>query len=320
MSGAVLDATRLPVLGLVGPTGAGKTAIAIDVAQKFADMGHPVEIISADAMQLYRGMDIGTAKATADERQAVTHHLLDVWDPATEASVEEYQRLARAQIQDCHARGVTPLLVGGSGLYVSSVVYDFQFPGHDPTIRAALEADLESTGLGPLVARLRERDPDAAEAVDLNNPRRVVRALEILELTGEAPSASLAARGQWWYQPTVLVGLDAPRQWLVDRIDARTEAMWEAGLVDEVARLRETGLGPTAVQAIGYREVIDMLAGNLSEADAKQQVAQHTKRYARKQMSWFRRDSHIQWVDASADDVATTVFDALLGALGKGAG
>ena len=317
MSVDAAENARLPILGLVGPTGSGKTAIGIQVALAFAESGTPVEIISADAMQLYRGMDIGTAKATADERQRVEHHLLDMWDPQTEASVEEYQRQARTQIRDCHTRGVIPLLVGGSGLYVSSVVYDFQFPGHDPEIRADLEADLESSGLGPLVARLREADPAVAAAVDLNNPRRVVRALEIMELTGEAPSASLEARGKWWHEPTVLVGLDAPRDWLTQRIDARTEAMWQAGLVDEVRGLIETGLGPTAAQAIGYREVAQMLVGEISETEARTQVAQHTKRYARKQMSWFRRDSNIHWVDASVEDAQQRVHDAFRAAFDK---
>ena len=309
----------LPVFALIGPTGAGKTAVAIRVAQELSDTGHPVEILSADAMQLYRGMDIGTAKATAEEQRAVVHHLLDVWDPADDASVEDYQRLARERISDCHSRGAIPLLVGGSGLYVSSVVYDFQFPGHDPEIRAQLEAQFDSEGLSPLVARLREQDPEVAEAVDLNNPRRVIRALEVMELTGEAPSAGLAARGQWWHQPTVIVGLDAPRPWLIERIDQRVQAMWESGVVDEVRRLQEAGLGKTASQAIGYREVLQFLGGEVSESDARDLVAQHTKQYARKQMSWFRRDENIHWVDASAEGVTSMVAEVFRTALHTGA-
>jgi tRNA dimethylallyltransferase len=294
---------------LVGPTGTGKTAAAIAVAEAAAQRGISIEIVSADAMQLYRGMDIGTAKASATERAQVPHHLLDTWEPSTEASVEDYQRMAREAISDAQARGVVPLLVGGSGLYVSSVIYDFRFPGHDPHIRAHLETQLEKEGLVSLVGLLREKDPHVAEAVDVQNPRRVVRALEIMELTGEPPSASLAARGSWWREPCTVVGLAGPWEWLDARINSRVEQMWQRGLVDEVRTLRESGLGKTAAQAIGYREVIDHLDGEISELEAKELVSQHTRRYARKQMSWFRRDTHIHWVNASGDTVASEVAD-----------
>ncbi|AVG24329.1 tRNA dimethylallyltransferase miaA [Pontimonas salivibrio] len=297
---------------LVGPTGTGKTATAIAVAKAATQRGLSVEIVSADAMQLYRGMDIGTAKASPTERAQVPHHLLDTWEPSAEASVEDYQRMAREAIVDAQARGVVPLLVGGSGLYVSSVIYDFRFPGHDPQIRDRLEAQLENKGLVSLVALLREKDPQVADAVDVHNPRRVVRALEIMELTGEPPSASLAARGSWWFQPCRVVGLAGPWEWLDARINQRVEQMWQRGLVDEVRTLREAGLGKTAAQAIGYREVIDHLDGETSEPEAKEQVSQHTRRYARKQMSWFRRDENIHWINASGDSVETEVADYFL--------
>jgi len=297
---------------LVGPTGTGKTATAIAVAKAATQRGLSVEIVSADAMQLYRGMDIGTAKASPTERAQVPHQLLDTWEPSAEASVEDYQRMAREAIVDAQARGVVPLLVGGSGLYVSSVIYDFRFPGHDPQIRDRLEAQLENKGLVSLVALLREKDPQVADAVDVHNPRRVVRALEIMELTGEPPSASLAARGSWWREPCTVVGLAGPWEWLDARINQRVEQMWQRGLVDEVRTLRGAGLGKTAAQAIGYREVLAHLDGEISEAEAKEQVSQHTRRYARKQMSWFRRDENIHWINASADSVETEVADYFL--------
>lgn len=300
---------------LVGPTGTGKTSTAIAVSEAAATRGLEVEIVSADAMQLYRGMDIGTAKASGRERAKVPHHLLDTWTPLVDASVEDYQRLARGAIAEAQARGVIPLLVGGSGLYVSSVIYDFRFPGHDPQIRERIEAQLERSGLASLVAVLAEKDPSVAEAVDVQNPRRVVRALEIMELTGEPPSASLDARGSWWQTPCTVVGLAGPWEWLDARIDQRVGQMWQRGLVEEVRGLHRAGLGKTAAQAIGYREVIDFVNGTLSEADAREQVAQHTRRYARKQMSWFRKDSNIHWMNASAASVAADVVDYFVDSL-----
>lgn len=306
-------APGLPLWVLVGPTGSGKSALAIELASESVRSGQPVEIISADAMQLYRGMDIGTAKVGVSERQAIPHHLLDVWTPDTPASVEEYQRLARESILDCHRRGVIPLLVGGSGLYVSAVVYDFDFPGHDPKTREQLEQTFEREGLGPLVSELRQSAPEFARSIDLDNPRRVIRALEIIEHTGKPPVAGLTARGRWWHEPTRIVGLDAERDWLTERINLRVSQMWQAGLVGEVAHLRDgVGLGPTAAQAIGYREVISHLAGELTEEQAKQLVAQHTRRYARKQRSWFRRDENVHWLSVPNPDLASgarTIFE-----------
>ena len=300
------------LLCLVGPTGSGKTAVSIAVAEALSAKGLPCEIVSADAMQLYRGMDIGTAKASEDDRRAIPHHLLDVWEPTKEASVQEYQELARAAITDCFDRGVIPLLVGGSGLYVSAVIYDFQFPGTDQALRDSLEGRFETEGLKPLVTELLDADLDAADAVDLNNPRRVIRALEVLQITGEPPTAGLAARGQWWHEPTVVVGLQAPRDWLHQRIETRVHQMFDSGLVGEVKSLLEEGMSSTASQAIGYREVADMLAGEFSEAEAREQVAHHTRRYVRRQDSWFRRDQNIHWLPADAEDVSTQVLSTVL--------
>lgn len=294
-----------PLVAIVGPTGSGKSSLAVDVAHELQHHGHPAEIVSADAMQLYRGMDIGTAKVTEAEMGSVPHHLLDVWEPSDEASVQDYQRLARAQIEECISKAVIPIVVGGSGLYVSSVLYQFQFPGTDQHVRERLEQELEQHGLKALAKKLVEHDPEAAQAVDLNNPRRVLRALEVLEITGEPITAGLKARGELWHRPTVVVGIEWPREQLIARIDQRVESMWAAGLVDEVRGLRDsaTGLGKTAAQAIGYREVLDYLAGDITEGEAKDQVAQHTRRYARKQMSWFRRDENIHWLAGDAPDL-----------------
>ena len=302
----------MPLLVIVGPTGSGKSSIAVDLARELSRKGITAEIVSADAMQLYRGMDVGTAKITREEASGVPHHLLDVWEPTDEASVQDYQERARTVISDCFDRGVLPILVGGSGLYVSSVIFQFDFPGTDDDIRARLEAELERDGLVSLAQRLVEVDPDAAEGIDLNNPRRVVRALEVWEITGELPTIGLQARGELWHQPTLTVGVEWPRDELVERIDTRVSQMWNRGLVDEVRALHDAGeLGKTAGQAIGYREVVDFLNGDITEAEAKEAVAQHTRRYARKQMSWFRRDSSIHWVDPTEGDPVAMMVQAV---------
>jgi len=203
--------------------------------------------------------------------------------------------------------------VVGSALYVSSVLYQFEFPGTDVRIRERIEAEYERDGLAPLAQMLLEHDPGANDGIDLNNPRRVIRALEVLEITGESPTMGLQARGELWHQPTVIVGLDWPRDILVERIGERVTQMWSRGLVDEVRGLHEAGrLGKTAGQAIGYREVVDFLQGDCNEEEAREAVAQHTRRYARKQMSWFRRDDAIHWVDPSQSDVVALVTDAVL--------
>lgn len=306
-------AQRMPLLAIVGPTGSGKSSIAINLVKALSEKGITAEVVSADAMQLYRGMDVGTAKISPDEASGVPHHLLDVWEPTDEASVQDYQERARTAISDCFDRGVLPILVGGSGLYVSSVIYQFDFPGTDDDIRARLEAELEKDGVAALAKRLVDADPDAADGIDLNNPRRVVRALEVWEITGELPTIGLRARGELWHQPTLTVGIEWPRETLVERIDQRVEQMWERGLLDEVRSLHHDGkLGKTAGQAIGYREVVDFLNGELTEDETKDAIAQHTRRYARKQMSWFRRDSSIHWVDPTVSDPVATIVKAIL--------
>lgn len=289
------------LVAIVGATGTGKSELSLDLAERLADAGTPAEIVNADAMQLYRGMDIGTAKLLPKERRGIPHHLIDVLEPTEEASVARYQAEARAVIDDIVARGAMPILVGGSGLYVSSVVYDFRFPGTDDAIRARLESELAVHGPGVLFARLSQRDPQAAQAIGPHNGRRIVRALEVIELTGEPFGAGLPEESGTW-RPTVTVGLRLERERLVPRLDERVERMWRAGLVDEVAALRPSGLGTTAGRAIGYAQALRQLDGELDEAAAIEETQALTRRYARRQVSWFGRARDTVWLDA--DDPA----------------
>lgn len=287
------------IVAIVGATGTGKTAASLDLADRLGRFGAAAEIVNADAMQLYRGMDIGTAKATVAERRGVPHHLIDVLDVTDEASVAAYQRDARATVEQIAARGAIPIVVGGSGLYVAALLTDFRFPGTDPEVRARYEERLVSEGLGALAAELQRRDPEAAAQLDLQNPRRVVRALEVAEITGEPIAPGLAARATPW-RPYTQLGLSVERTTLVERLDRRVEGMWAAGLLDEVRELLPRGLerGPTASRAIGYAQAIDQLAGRATEGEAIAATASLTRRYARRQVSWFRRDAATEWVDA----------------------
>lgn len=252
-------------------------------------------------MQLYRGMDIGTAKLPPHDRRDVPHHLFDVLEPREEANVAAYQVHAREVIDRILESGGVPILTGGSGLYVSSVVYDFQFPGTDPVIRARLEEELEEFGPGSLFRRLRNVDPSAAEGIGPHNGRRLVRALEVIELTGGPFGAGLPTETALW-RPTVTIGLRAERPVLVERLDARVRTMWREGLVDEVAALRPNGFGATAARAIGYAQALAQLDGLLDQQQAMEQTAALTRRYARRQVSWFSRYTGTTWIDS--DDPA----------------
>jgi tRNA dimethylallyltransferase len=278
---------------IVGATGTGKSELSLELAEGLRSAGHDAEIVNADAMQLYRGMDVGTAKLPVDERRGIRHHLLDVLDPADEASVADYQVDARAAIEAIEARGSVPILVGGSGLYVSSVVQDFRFPGTDATIRARLENELELAGPGPLHRRLTQLDPGAASAIGPSNGRRLVRALEVVELTGEPFGSGLPEGAPPW-RAAVILGLQAPRDRLVERLDERVRGMWGAGILDEVRGLGK--LGVTASRAIGYAQALAQLSGEFDEAQAIEQTQSLTRRYARRQVGWFRRyDAH--WLE-----------------------
>lgn len=262
-------------------------------------------------MQLYRGMDIGTAKLAPEERRGVPHHLLDVLDPRDEASVARYQADARDAIDAILARGAVPILVGGSGLYVSSVVYDFRFPGTDPAIRERLEAELVELGPGLLHRRLGGLDPAAADAIGPANGRRLVRALEVIELTGEPFGAGLPDEGAHW-RPTVTIGLRADRATLVARLDARVRAMWADGLVGEVAALRPAGFGVTASRAIGYAQALAQLDGELDEEAAIELTSVLTRKYARRQVGWFGRYRDTSWIDSDAPDRVAQALAATL--------
>jgi len=300
---------------IVGPTGTGKSDLSLDLADRLSDAGRPAEVINADAMQLYRGMDIGTAKLPVAERRGIPHHLLDVLDVRDEATVARYQPRARAAVEEIRGRKAVPILVGGSGLYVSSVIFDFRFPGTDPVVRSRLEADLEQLGPGALYRRLASVDPTAAERIGASNGRRLVRALEIVEITGEPHAASLPETPTPWTD-IVVIGLRAPREELTARLDARVTRMWSDGLIDEVERLVPLGIesGVTASRAIGYAQALGQLHGRLSEADAIAETQQLTRRYARRQMSWFKRYPNVHWLESGAHDRVDSAL-AVLGGL-----
>ncbi|KIH98584.1 tRNA delta(2)-isopentenylpyrophosphate transferase [Streptomonospora alba] len=285
------------MIAVVGATAAGKSDLAVELALRLGAASGGAEIINADSMQLYRGMDIGTAKLDPGERRGVPHHLLDIWDVTRTANVAEYQELARTRIDGLRRRGAAPVLVGGSGLYVRAALDELDFPGTDPAIRARLEAELDDRGPAPLHARLAERDPRAAEAILPGNGRRIVRALEVIELTGRPFTATLPEHTSRY--PCVQIGVRVPRPELDARIEVRVERMWRAGLVEEVRALRERGLadGRTASRALGYAQVLRYLEGEWDEEQARAETVRATRRFARRQESWFRRDPRVHWLD-----------------------
>jgi tRNA dimethylallyltransferase len=282
------------VVAVVGPTATGKSDLGVALAQALGG-----EVVNADSMQLYRGMDVGTAKLTTAERHGVPHHLLDVWDVRETATAAAYQQLARTCIDALLARGVTPVLVGGSGLYLRAALDVLEFPGTDPQLRAELEAELAAHGPEALHARLAALDPAAATRMEPSNGRRVVRALEVVLLTGAMPGELTS------YEPhydTVYLGLD--RADLAGRTDLRVDRMWSQGLVEEVRRLdQEQGLreGVTASRALGYAQVLQLLDGTLTEAEAQEATKVATRRFVRRQRGWFRRDPRISWLDPDGD-------------------
>ncbi len=295
-----------PVIAVVGPTAAGKSELALRLARVLGG-----EVVNADSMQLYAGMDIGTAKLSPAQRQGVPHHLLDIWDIRQTASVAEYQRLARAAIGSIQHRGLVPVLAGGSGLYVRAALDPLEFPGTDPALRARLEAELAQSGPAPLYTRLASADPVAAAAILPSNGRRIVRALEVIEVSGRPFSATMP-RYESVY-PAVQIGLSVDRAELDARIADRTGAMFAAGLVDEVRRLERAGLreGRTAGRALGYAQVLRFLAGECSEAEAHAQTVLATRRFVRRQESWFRRDPRVSWLPAGAADAGDLLERAL---------
>ncbi|MEU1941419.1 tRNA (adenosine(37)-N6)-dimethylallyltransferase MiaA [Streptomyces melanosporofaciens] len=294
------------VIAVVGPTAAGKSDLGVALARHLDG-----EVVNADSMQLYRGMDIGTAKLTEDERQGVPHRLLDIWDVTQTASVAEYQRLARAEMDRLLDEGRTPVLVGGSGLYIRGAIDALEFPGTDPAVRARLEAELEERGSGALHARLAAADPEAARAILPSNGRRVVRALEVIEITGRPFTANLP--GHEAVYDTLQIGVDVERPELDERIALRVDRMWDAGLVEEVRLLEAAGLraGRTASRALGYQQVLAALAQECTEEEARAETVRATKRFARRQDSWFRRDPRVHWLSGAADRRGELLASAL---------
>ncbi|HYI56093.1 MAG TPA: tRNA (adenosine(37)-N6)-dimethylallyltransferase MiaA [Microlunatus sp.] len=297
---------------MVGPTASGKSGLAIALAERLMESGRPAEIVNADSMLVYRGMDIGTAKPSADERKRVVHHLVDVLDVTETATVAQFQTRARAAIADCRARAVVPVVVGGSALYIRAIVDDFVFPGTDPSVRSRWEAELAEVGAPALHERLARLDPAAAVAIEPANGRRVVRALEVIELTGRPYAAQLPER-RYLLPGVVQLGLTVERPVLDLRIEQRVASMWAAGLVDEVVRLAELGLreGVTASRALGYRQVLELLDGLIDESEAQRRTVVATRRFARRQDSWFRQDARISWLAHDRPDLV----DAALGAV-----
>jgi tRNA dimethylallyltransferase len=291
-------------IAIVGPTATGKSDLGIALAERLGG-----EVVNTDASQLYRGMDIGTAKVTVAERAAVRHHLLDVLDVTENASVAAYQRHARATVEELIANGKVPILVGGSGLYVQAVIDDLEFPGTDPQIRSRLEGELAMVGAPLLHERLAGLDPVAAGAILPSNGRRVVRALEVIELTGRPFSATMPRPGPARYG-TVLIGLDREPSELDARIDVRVTGMFDAGFVEEVRELEKLGLreGRTASRALGYQQVLAAFDGEYDMAEAALLTAQGHRRFVRRQRSWFRRDKRIIWLDAGREDLIQTVL------------
>jgi tRNA dimethylallyltransferase len=282
------------VLAVVGPTASGKSALGIQLATHLQN----AEIINADAMQLYRGMDIGTAKLTEAERSGVPHHLIDVVEPDQELTAVEYSKLAQEKIQQILDRGNLPILVGGSMFYIAAALDEMDFAPTDEALRERLEVEAEDVGALAMHQRLGEQDPESAARIPAQNLRRVIRALEVIELTGEPYKSALPEAR--YLRPTLQLGISVDRSVLLQRIRKRVEAMWETGLLDEVAKLRSSGvtLSRTAAMAIGYAQARRQLEGEISEQEAIAETISLTNRYARRQMSWFRRDKRIHWLDS----------------------
>ena len=292
----------MKLIVICGATATGKSDIAIQIAHEIG-----AEIINADSMQLYRGMDIGTAKLAPSERQNIPHHLLDVLNVSEDSTVAWYQEKARALVSEIHERGKNVVVVGGTGLYIKALLDDLNFPDTDPAVREKLEAEALEFGAQSLFERLQQLDPAAALAIDRANTRRVIRALEVIEITGKPFTANLPREDSTQYPDAVQFGLVMEREHLRDRIDHRVDIMWEKGFVAEVDALLKDGIldGATAQRAIGYSSLIAMRAGTMTEDEAKEETKRATRQYARRQETWFSRDQRINWISPISDRFAT---------------
>lgn len=307
---------------MVGATATGKSAVSIGLAQWFIANGTPAEIINGDSMQFYRGMDIGSAKLPLAQRHGIVHHLLDTLEVSQDATVAAFQDLARRSIDDIHARGGRAIVVGGSGLYLRALLDKFDFPATDPGVRSRLAARAEAEGPGMLYRELLAIDPEAAARIQPQNAKRIVRALEVIEITGEKFSSSLPVKE--YAIPAIQVGLHVPYDVLDARIEARVEAMWAGGLVNEVRCLEGRGIrdAVTARRAVGYAETLRHLDGELDERQTIDLIAQHTRRLARKQHRWFGPDDRVQWIDGPRDstDMDRAVSDGVDAVMRAGGG
>jgi len=292
---------KLPVIVLLGATATGKSSLAVDMACELGDDGRPAEVVNADSMLVYRGMDIGTAKPTMAERRGVPHHLIDIMDISEPASVALFQGLARDVIAACRRRGVIPIVVGGSALYLHAIIDQFEFPPTSHTLRTRLTDEMDAIGVEAMYDRLRSLDPQAASGIEPNNSRRIVRALESIQLTGTFRSTL----PEWTYalDDVVQIGLDIDRAEMDARIAARVRKMWDQGFVSEVQDLLQHDLreSPTASRAIGYRQIIDYLDGEITEQQAKESTVVKTRQFSRKQLSWWRRDPRVHWYPVGID-------------------
>lgn len=281
------------VIVICGATATGKSDIALEIADRIG-----AEIINADSMQLYRGMDIGTAKLKVSERRGIAHHMLDVLDVSEDSTVAWFQERARNAISEIHSRGLNAVIVGGTGLYIKAILDDLNFPDTDPQVRANLEKMSEDFGTAYLFQRLQELDPEAAQAIDRANIRRIIRALEVIEITGKPFTANLPREDSSLYPDALQFGLVMDRELLRDRIDQRVDRMWNEGFVAEVDALVEQGIrrGTTAQRALGYSQILAMRDGALTEEDAKEETKRASRQYARRQETWFSRDRRIQWI------------------------
>ncbi|MFC6154202.1 tRNA (adenosine(37)-N6)-dimethylallyltransferase MiaA [Nocardioides yefusunii] len=296
-----------PIVAVVGATAAGKTGLSLDLAERLDG-----EIVNTDSMQVYRGMDIGTAKLPLAERRGIPHHLMDLLDIDEIATVADFQALARAAIADIRGRGKVPVLVGGSALYVRAILDHYDFPGTDPEIRAELEAEAAERGTAVLHARLKELDPEAATKMEPSNGRRIVRALEAIAVSGKKFSSS-EPRMEYADPRTVQIGVDIDRPTLDVRIAQRVDEMFETGFVAEVEHLMANGLeqARTAAMAIGYAQVRQHLAGEITEAEARERTVFATRRFSRRQDSWFRKDDRISWIRFDAEDRLERALDVI---------
>ena len=304
------------LLCIVGPTGSGKSGLAINVALELAKSGIKAEIVNADSMQFYRGMDIGTAKVPVAERASIEHHMLDWLDISEENTAARYQVEARKVISDLIGQGILPIVVGGSMLYIAALINTFEFPGRDEALRAQLEQDLIDLGPVAMHKRLELLDETAASRIEPQNGRRIVRALEIVMITGEPFAASLPDQFES-FLPVLEIGLNSAREHLVERLAQRVRDMWSSGLVDEVTGLVDKGIrdSKTASQAIGYSQALASIDGRLTEEEAIAETILLTQRYARRQMSWFRRDPRIHWFDYQSEDLVKEVMELVTSSL-----